>query len=149
MRPYRVVLDTNVIFAALDSKAGASRRLLLYLANGDYEAFVSGLLFGEYQGVLHRHLSRFGLSATELDDFLDGLASLLQPQPIYFTWRPTLKDEKDDMVLECAVAANADYLVTFNTRDFGMGADFVPKIVTPSEFLVRLESWLETQENPT
>jgi len=144
---YRTVLDTNVIFAALDSKTGASRRLLLHLASNDYEAFVSGLLFGEYCGVLHRHLDRFGLTAAELDDFLDGLASLMQPQTIHFTWRPILRDEKDDMVLECAVAAGADYLVTFNTRDFGESASFAPKIVTPSQFLERLEQRLASQEN--
>ena len=51
------------------------------------------------------------------------------------------------MVLECAIAANADYLVTFNVRDFGESAGFAPKIVTPSEFLRRLDLWLEVREN--
>ena len=69
MRLLRAVLDTNVIFAALDSKAGASRRLLIHLVGGNYEAFASGLLFGEYRGVLDRHLARFGLTSAELDDF--------------------------------------------------------------------------------
>lgn len=138
MRHLRAVLDTNVIFAALNSKTGASRQILLRLAGDEFEAFVSGLLFAEYCGVLHRHLDRFGLSAAELDEFLDGLASLMYSQEIHFQWRPTLSDPKDDMVLECAIAAGADYVVTFNLRDFGAGAGFLPKIVTPAQFLTRL-----------
>lgn len=138
MELYRVVLDTNVIFAVLDSKTGASRQLLLRLADGEFETFVSGLLFAEYCGVLHRHLERFGLTAAELDDFLDGLASLMYAQEIRFQWRPILPDAKDDMVLECAITAGADFLVTFNIRDFSNGAGFTPQIVTPAQFLMRL-----------
>ena len=138
MQPYRVVLDTNVIFAGLDSKTGASRQIMLRLADDEFAAFTSGLLFAEYCGVLHRHRDRFGLTAAELDDFLDGLASLMYAQEIHFQWRPLLPDAKDDMVLECAIAAGADFLVTFNIRDFSNGAGFTPQIVTPAQFLLRL-----------
>ncbi len=149
MQHYRVVLDTNVIFAALDSKAGASRQILLRLAQNELTAFVSGLLFEEYRGVLHRNVERFGLTVQELDDFLDGLVSMMRPQEIHFQWRPVLQDPKDDMVLECAVAAGAHFLITFNTRDFGGGAGFLPEIVTPAQFLARLTTLQNQEDNPT
>jgi hypothetical protein len=37
---------------------------------------------------------------------------------VFFLWRPFLKEPKDDLVLEIAVAAGAANLITFNLRDF-------------------------------
>ena len=36
---------------------------------------------------------------------------------IFFLWRPFLKDPKDDMVLELAVEAEVEYIVTHNLKD--------------------------------
>lgn len=55
MRPMnRVVLDTNVLFAALASKAGASRRLLELLDEDRFVALVTVPLILEYEDVLKR-----------------------------------------------------------------------------------------------
>ena len=63
-------------------------------------------------------------------------ASLAAEQRIFFLWRPLLPDSDDDMLLELAVAAQADYLVTHNVRDFSPApAAFGLRIVTPGEFL--------------
>ena len=56
-------------------------------------------------------------------------------QTVFFLWRPLLPDSKDDMVLEAAVAASCDFLVTFNTRDFTPAKQFNLKVVTPPQFL--------------
>lgn len=37
---------------------------------------------------------------------------------MHFLWRPTLRDPADDRILELAVAANAQYIVTYDTADF-------------------------------
>ena len=39
-------------------------------------------------------------------------------QKIFFLWRPFLPDPTDDHVLEVAVAAGCDAIVTYNKRDF-------------------------------
>ena len=56
-------------------------------------------------------------------------------QKIYYLWRPLLKDPYDDHILEVAVAASADFIVTFNTKDFTNVNQFGIKVVTPDEFL--------------
>ncbi|HKI21043.1 MAG TPA: PIN domain-containing protein, partial [Isosphaeraceae bacterium] len=57
---------------------------------------------------------------------------------IYYLWRPLLRDPKDDLVLELAVAANCEGIVTFNARDFAGVERFGLWVMTPSEFLVRM-----------
>ena len=43
---------------------------------------------------------------------------------IFFLWRPFLKDPKDDLVLELAVEAQCDHIITFNTKDFAGSGQF-------------------------
>jgi predicted nucleic acid-binding protein len=56
-------------------------------------------------------------------------------QSVYFLWRPQLRDSDDDMVLELAVAAGCDYIITYNKRDFGEAKRFGLQLATPGEFL--------------
>jgi len=59
-------------------------------------------------------------------------------QPItkfFFLWRPFLPDPKDDMVLELAVKAGCDSVVTYNIRDFAGIERFGVSAVTPANFL--------------
>ena len=70
--------------------------------------------------------------------FLNALIALAEHQHIYFTWRPFLKDPKDDMVLELAVAASATHIVTFNVRDFRGVEQFGLSLATPGEILLQL-----------
>uniref|UniRef100_Q01SS3 PIN domain-containing protein n=1 Tax=Solibacter usitatus (strain Ellin6076) TaxID=234267 RepID=Q01SS3_SOLUE len=65
-------------------------------------------------------------------NFICASASL---RPIFFLFRPNLPDPKDDFVLELAVESRADFVITFNTRDF-VGADrFGIRVISPREFL--------------
>jgi PIN domain len=59
-------------------------------------------------------------------------------QPIFFRWRPTLPDPADDMVLELAVAANCDAIVTHNRRHFRGVGRFGIRVLSPAKFLVEL-----------
>lgn len=52
-----------------------------------------------------------------------------------FRWRPFLRDADDEFVLELAIAANADYIVTYNLRDFVGAETFGIKVITPKDFL--------------
>ena len=61
-------------------------------------------------------------------------------QEIFYLWRPLLRDQGDDHVLEVAVAAGVDYLVTYNLSDFA-GAETVGiKLATPRELLTMMET---------
>lgn len=76
------------------------------------------------------------LNTKDVDVLLDYFLSEAQIAQIFFLWRPFLKDPKDDLVLEAAVASKSDYIVTFNERDFsGTEKYFGINVVTPQIFL--------------
>lgn len=119
----RVVLDTNVLVAALRSKSGPSRAWARAALKQEVEILVSVPLFLEYEAVLKRpeHLLATGLLKTELvDEFLAGLAGVVIPVEVSYLWRPQLADPADEMVLEAAVNGRADWIVTYNVRDFAV-----------------------------
>jgi predicted nucleic acid-binding protein len=96
----------------------------------------------EYEAVLKRpeHFEeRSGLSAEDIDVFLDALATVIEPVMLRFLWRPRLKDPADEMALETAVNGHADYLVTFNVRHFGETASlFGIRAASPGEVLRKI-----------
>ena len=65
------------------------------------------------------------------------------PDHIFFLWRPLLPDPKDDMVVELAVAAGCQTIVTYNVRDFRSANSLGVSIQRPAEFLksIGVLSW--------
>lgn len=116
----RLVVDTNVVIAALLSRRGASNALLVELLRGNGVWLCSVPLFIEYEAVMMRSSFRLATGHAEaaLKGVLDDIASVIEPIELHFLWRPQLGDAKDEMVLETAVNGGADTLVTHNTRDF-------------------------------
>ncbi len=134
MKP-RVVLDTNVLVAAIQSRRGASFRLLSLLGTDAYEPAVTVPLVLEYEAVLKRRARSVGLMHQDVDALLDYLCRVGHHQAVYFLWRPILRHPRDDMVLEAAVESQSDYLVTFNVRHFAAAAQFEVAVVEPRELL--------------
>lgn len=133
-----VVLDTNVIIAALRSKSGASYQLLNLMEQGKLDCLLSVPLLLEYEAVLKREENRQAtqLSIDSIDIVLDMLCALGSETPIFYLWRPRLSDPQDDMVLELAVNGQADAIVTFNIKDFGgVPNEFGIELLTPGQFL--------------
>jgi len=135
MKQYRVVIDTNVLIAALKSKRGASYKLFMLTNSGRFSIHISVPLVLEYEDVAKRLLEDILLTEQDVDNILDYLCAVAKRQQIFYLWRPVLKDPKDDMVLELAVAANCDFIVTYNERDFQGAERFDLHVVTPREFL--------------
>jgi putative PIN family toxin of toxin-antitoxin system len=132
-----IIMDANVLVAALRSRTGWSRQMLSQVLRSEIVAGVSVPLFIEYEAVLQRAEQRaaFGLSGAEVDAFLAGLASVLRPIDISFLWRPQLKDPADEMVLEAAVNGQCSHLVTWNLRDFAQAAPrFNLQLTTPADY---------------
>ena len=138
MNTLRIVIDTNVLVAGLRSRHGASFELLNRLGGPDFLPVVSPPLCLEYEDVLSRPGLVPGFSPQDAADFVDYFMSVSEERRVYFLWRPWLRDPKDDLVLEVAVAAGARHIVTHNTRDFA-GADRLGiSNVTPNLFLTQL-----------
>ena len=132
---YQIVIDTNVLAAALQSRRGASYKLLMLIGSSKFNFHISVPLVLEYEDVAKRLLEDIPLTEQDIDDILDYLCAVAQHQQIFYLWRPFLKDPKDDMVLELAVTANCDFIVTYNKKDFRGVERFGLRVVTPKEFL--------------
>lgn len=133
------VLDTNILVAGLASKKGASYQILNSVAQGRFSPLLTVPLFLEYEAVLSRPdiLALTGFTLQEIRDFLDGFILFSTCiERVWFLWRPLLPDPNDEMIVECAISGSADYIVTFNVKDFcPVQALFFFEIVTPREFL--------------
>jgi len=96
---------------------------------------VSSALVLEYEAQLKIEAMRQNRPLGEVDRFLDLIIRVSNRRQIYFLLRPFLRDTKDDFIIELAVACRADYIVTWNVRDFSRAAEYGIKIVRPNEFL--------------
>ncbi|HKS25447.1 MAG TPA: putative toxin-antitoxin system toxin component, PIN family [Thermoanaerobaculia bacterium] len=135
----RVVLDTSVLVAAIRSRRGASFQLLTRLGSDDFDVAVSVPLVLEYEDALMRHLSSTTLDESDIAAILDYMCSVADHQEIFFLWRPILRDPGDDMLLEVAVAADCQAIVTHNVRDFAGAEKFGLRVLTPSAFLQEIQ----------
>jgi putative PIN family toxin of toxin-antitoxin system len=134
----RVVLDTNVLVAGLMSRRGASHQILRGIAFDLVDLVISVPLFLEYEAVLKRPsvLRQTGLGVKDMDAVLDLIAGRARQAPLYFTWRPQLRDADDEMVLEAATNGGAGAIVTFNQRDFlPQATTFSVRVVAPGDYL--------------
>lgn len=130
-----VILDTNVLVAAIRSRRGASFQVVSRIGTDAFSLAVSVPLALEYESVLLRHVA-----ATELDEddvlaIVDYICLVARRQPIFLLWRPLLRDPKDDMIAEAAIAAGGDAVVTHNRSDFEELAQFGVRVLSPREFL--------------
>ena len=82
------------------------------------------------------------LNQSERDELFDIFASVSTWVRVYFQWRPNLRDEADNHLIELGVAGGASHVVTRNIRDVGSGELAFPRmrIVTPEQFLKELKS---------
>ena len=130
----KVVYDTNVIVSAVLKPGSIPASLVTLALQRRVKLCVSQALLDEYKEVLNR--PKFGLQAHAVEALLQDIAQ--SAQFVHPTERITAALDKDDNhILECAVAAGADYLVTGNTKHFPTPTFRRTAIVTPAEFAIR------------
>ena len=134
-RILQIILDTNILVAAFRSRRGAANFLLDKLDDSRWQVNVSTPLLLEYEDVLKRGEMKNFISETDVDLFLDGICSIADNHEIFYLWRLLAKDPNDAFILELAVRVNADFIITYNKKDFPAATDFGVKLVTPKEFL--------------
>lgn len=136
----RLVLDTDVVVAAMRSPTGASAELLRQIDAGRAAMLLTVALALEYEAICtlaeHRLASR--LSASDTGIYVDGLIGLAEPVRSYFRWRPQLRDPGDELVLEAAVNGQADAIVTFNESHLREARNFGIAVIRPAEALRRM-----------
>jgi putative PIN family toxin of toxin-antitoxin system len=132
----RVVLDTNVLISAV-IYGGNPRRVLEAVISGTVQMSVSEDLVQELQDVLQR--PQFGLSIQYIHNTVAEFTSLAEwvaPQKHH---ELVVEDSSDNLILDCAVAAEADYLVTGDSHLLRLHKFGEMRIVTPQELLEVLQ----------
>lgn len=134
-----VVVDTSVFVSALLGPYGASRAVLRAALEEKIEPLMGAGLFVEYAALLSREELYAGsaLSSSEREELFDAFLSVCRWTRIYFLWRPNLRDEADNHVVELAVAGGANTIITKNVRDFAGGELSFPdlRIAKPEEII--------------
>jgi len=129
----RVVLDTNVLLSALAFPGSKPDQVLQRVRRGEVALVLSAFILAELERILR---DKFRFTTRQTDErvaVIRRMATLVEP-----TERIALVVAKDDdnRILECAVAARADYLVTGDKEHLlplrSIGAT---QIVTPAAFL--------------
>lgn len=115
----RVVIDTSVLISALIGKSGPSREIIRRCLLDQLKPLVSTALFLEYEAVSKRQniIELCPLTEGEISELLAAFFSVCEWVHIHYLWRPNLKDEGDNFLIELAVAGNAKAIITHNLKD--------------------------------
>lgn len=134
-QPYQIILDTNILVAGLRSKRGASYLLLSMLNDQRWQLNLSTTLMLEYEEVLHRYADQLDLTYIDIDNTLNALCLIAHRHHIFYRWRPAIHDVDDEFLVDLAVKAQVDYIITYNINDLRGIEQFGIQVVTPKQFL--------------
>lgn len=137
----RAVADTNIVVSGL-LWHGAPRRVLDLARGGDIELFTSPALLLELDEVLlrakfARRLNAAGVSPKDLVLGYAALATVVRPSPI---GRAVEADPDDDEVVACALAVQADAVISGDRHLLTLGEFRSIPVLTPVRFLAELGS---------
>jgi predicted nucleic acid-binding protein len=135
VKRYRVILDTNVILAAMRSQTGASHQLLLTLGHPRWQSVVTPALMYQYEDVARRPGNAPALSSQDITNILDQIYEQSHRQMVWFSWRPLSPDPGDDAILEAAIAGGCDFVVSFNERHLRAAREFGIEVLRPADLL--------------
>jgi len=141
----RLVIDTDVVVAAVRSRKGASAALLALLIERKATMLLSVALALEYEmiALLAEHVMAGGSSMERVRKLIDTLIDIAEPVKVSFQYRPQLCDPGDEMVLEASINGKADAIISFNQKDYRREGRIVPNdfgidVISPAEALHRI-----------
>jgi putative PIN family toxin of toxin-antitoxin system len=137
----RLVIDTDVLVAAMRSPSGASAALLVLLLERQATMLLSVALAFEYEMTCTRaeHLLAARANEADVRRLIDAVIDVIELVEVHYQWRPLLSDAGDEMVLEAAANGRADAIVTFNRKDYGTALGrFGIEVLSPAEALRRI-----------
>jgi putative PIN family toxin of toxin-antitoxin system len=131
----RAVIDTNVLVSALLSRSGNEALIVLAAHQGMIRPCFSDAILEEYASVLAR--PKFGFPPDEIAALLamfrsKGESFDAEESPL------ASPDPADTKFLHCAHAAQADFIVTGNRRDFPDAPYGATRVVNAAELIDRI-----------
>jgi putative PIN family toxin of toxin-antitoxin system len=133
----RIVLDTNVLLVSISDRS-PHHWIFLGLTQGKYELCVTTEILLEYAEVIEQHMG------TEVSESVQGTLDNLSNVHLitsYFRFDLIKKDRDDNKFVDCAIAANAHYIVS-EDKDFRV----LKKIAFPKVEVLGLEKFRKKVE---
>jgi predicted nucleic acid-binding protein len=96
-------MDTNVLYAGLRSRRGASFQILDRLWQGQWTLVLSNTVLTEYEELLKRKATTLGLTFEQITKVLDGLCVLAERRRLSEVWHPVLRDPDDEALVHLSV----------------------------------------------
>lgn len=135
----QVVLDTNVIISGLVF-FGPPRLILKHVIEGDIKLCISEEIIDEVKGLLEEKKFKYTPEITAIiRRELISIAKLINPRK---KLKIVEKDPKDNMVLECALEGQVNYIVSGDTHLLELKRFQDITIVKPSDFIKILKRQL-------
>jgi putative PIN family toxin of toxin-antitoxin system len=134
----RVVLDTNVLLISIPTRS-EYRPIFDALLNAKFELAISNEILSEYVELLERKAN--AIVATNIAELLLNLENVIRTE-IFFNWRLIAEDADDNKFVDCAIATNADYIVS-NDRHFRA----LKEIEFPKVEVIGIEEFLQLVVN--
>ncbi|MCK5663313.1 MAG: putative toxin-antitoxin system toxin component, PIN family [Thiotrichaceae bacterium] len=136
----KIIVDTNILVNVLlsPSKKSSSFKIVEMCLMGQLEPQIGCALFNEYEDVLRRPEIQAMAKYTpeEINQIMDGFLNVCSWVKVNYLWRPNLKDEGDNHLIDLAVASNSKWIVTQNIKDLNSGdLKFSFRSISPNEFL--------------
>jgi len=131
----RIVMDTNVLLISISTKS-IYRPIFDALLRGKYELAISNEILSEYIEVLERKANN--TVAVNIAELLLNSENVIRTE-IFFSWGLIMEDEDDNKFVDCAIAANAKYIVS-NDKHFRI----LKEIDFPKVEVVGIETFLES-----
>jgi uncharacterized protein len=137
MTPPRIVVDSNVIVSGF-LFGGVPAQVISILVDGHARCFTSLAILDEVREVLQR--PKFGLSAELALAFVEEFHQLCQVVTPTTRVRAIADDRDDNMVLECAAAAEVQFIVSGDTHLQTLGQWISIRMVSPAEMVKELRA---------
>jgi len=136
---FKVVLDTNIYVSALLKRGGKPDQILRLIEK--YQLFCSEEILEETHRVLHypRIKRKYKLKEREIEEhllYIRSIATIISSLPKVNVIK---EDPKDNVILACAQAARADFIVSGDKHLRKLGSYQSIRIISPAEFLKMLK----------
>ena len=108
-----VVFDTNILLSASLWDQSSARKLLTKLVENNINIYSSVEIIQEYFDVMSRDFKFSREDAEETKKEVFSTLIIVEPK---IKFDVVKEDPEDNIVLECAVECNADYLITYDNH---------------------------------
>ncbi|MFH1951976.1 MAG: putative toxin-antitoxin system toxin component, PIN family [Pseudomonadota bacterium] len=104
----KIVFDTNIYISAFVIPGGNAEKAYLHAVDGDFELYTSVTILTELARKLEEKFGWEKQQIVQLITSISNVASVLKITPCLMV----LSDDPDNRILECALKAGAEFLVT-------------------------------------